>query len=86
MEKIKNLMNNTISRKSRILFKEVEVLDLKLYFTFEEITTIIYKNVSSFEVKPLGFIFEKEEWIFVPFDESFNNEERIIREFVKRCL
>ena len=86
MEKIKNLVNNTISRKSRILFKEVEVLDLKLYFTFEEITTIIYKNVSSFEVKPLGFIFEKKEWIFVPFDDSFNNEERIVREFVKRCL
>lgn len=86
-EKIKNLLNNTIEMKSRILFKEVDILDLKLYFAFEETITIIYKNVSAFDIKPLGFILKDNgEWIFAPIAEDFGNSERIVKTFVEEFL
>lgn len=86
-EKIRKLLNNIIEIKSRILFKEVDALDLTLYFAFEESITIIYKNVSAFDIKPLGFILnDNGEWIFAPIAEDFGNSERIVKAFVEEFL
>lgn len=69
-------------------FNKIKIPGGNLYFIYDSEITIIFENISSYQIEPIGLILESDDgnYTYYNFNDDYTNVDEIVQSFVKNCL